>query len=286
MARLIAKLLVNLILKLCLLCIQHLQKLYKKALESGFSTPEMDISTDHSGSLRTYRVRCSPIRPLGYPEDILDITSEDVTHKVVPQSEHSQLSDGFGEPSSNFIEPTGNFLFETLVSKRALRQRGSLNYLTIRSWRSSIKEHQIKAMRAIKQSAHFDFALKCAKECAAEIVSLVGVNTYKFVIPIPCGHSKPGKCLSLSLAKAIGAELSIPVIDAFAHQPLKGTSHPKTNLKRPPLRLTQHVPGPAIWLMTWRRRVRILKKRLHCCAAQVWMFSRLPGLVGIQHDKF
>jgi predicted amidophosphoribosyltransferase len=40
--------------------------------------------------------------------------------------------------------------------------------------------------------------------------------------------------------------LKIPVIHAFAHQSLKGTSHPRKNITRPTMKQVQPVPGAAL----------------------------------------
>jgi predicted amidophosphoribosyltransferase len=90
-------------------------------------------------------------------------------------------------------------------------------------------------------------ATHAGAECATEIIRMVGKDTFKCIVPVPCGHScEAGHCLSLAFARAIGAEMDLPVINAFAHLEQKSSSHPKQNLKRAKMRLLQSVPGPAI----------------------------------------
>jgi predicted amidophosphoribosyltransferase len=143
--------------------------------------------------------------------------------------------------------PTEAFLYETLVKKRALRSRGEMSFVTLRSWNKAIREYQIKALKAIKKCSTMKLASIAARECAVEIKSLVGTGTFKFIVPVPGGHSSPSsRCLSHDMAVALGAELDLPVINAFAHMELRGSSHPKQNLKREKMKLVQDVPGPAI----------------------------------------
>ena len=219
--------------------------LYKRALETSISTPEIDAISSSSGLKRSYRFRGTPIRPVDHDEDLLDVSFTETTDpQALLNAEVAQKS--LANISSEGVDATTNFLFDTLVQKRVIHSRNDMSYLTIRNWRSSIKEHQIKAFRAIKKNPHAAFAERVAQEFAREVDNLVGRNTFKFVVPVPCGHSKPGTCMAYSLAKSLGAELGLPVIGAFVHLDQKGSSHPKTNAKRPPMRLVQSVPGPAL----------------------------------------
>jgi predicted amidophosphoribosyltransferase len=220
-------------------------RLYEHAIESGLSTPEVEISSEMTGELRRYRVRATPIRASDCSEDWLDIVVVE-TASMPLEAEDAAGADGFEEARSMAVDATAEFLFNTLVRKRSIRSRGETNFVTVRAWRSSIKQFQIKALRAVKRGEQEGLARLAGAECAGEVDRLVGIRTFKFVVPVPCGHSAPGACFSGALAKAVAAELDVPVINAFAHMGLKGSSHPKSNIKRPAMKLVQSVPGPAL----------------------------------------
>lgn len=219
--------------------------LYKRALETGITTPEVDAISSRTGLKRSYRFKGSPIRPIDHSDDLLEITFLETTPPEAFVFEEA-ASKGLTGISPEGLDATSNFLFDTLIHKRVVRSRNDMSFMTIRNWRSAIKEHQIKAFRAIKKAHHSAFAERVGKEFAQEIDNLVGRSTFKFVVPVPCGHSIPGACMAFSLARSLGAELGLPVIDAFVHLDQKGSSHPKTNASRPPMRLIQAVPGPAL----------------------------------------
>jgi hypothetical protein len=220
--------------------------LFKRALQSSISSPEFEIISDRTGRRRSYSVRASPFRPAGFDQDLLDVTVLETTGHVENESKSLGQIDGFAEATPHISDTAGQFLLETLIFKRAVRFREDMSYLTVRAWRGSIKQHQIKALRAIKKSLPGEFVSTMGRECASEILRLVGNNTFQFIVPIPCGHSPENSCLSLAMAKAVGVELGIPVIQAFAYLDQKGTSHPKENVKREKMKLIQEVPGSAI----------------------------------------
>jgi adenine/guanine phosphoribosyltransferase-like PRPP-binding protein len=47
-------------------------------------------------------------------------------------------------------------------------------------------------------------------------------------------------------SRALGLLTGLPVIQAFINEPLDGVSHPKQNLKRPPLKLVRIINDPVL----------------------------------------
>lgn len=142
--------------------------------------------------------------------------------------------------------PLAQFLDETLVRSQRLYRRNETNYVGIRRWRSTIKSHQISALRALKSDLSDDFVIGIARELADAVRAVYGSPDACVVVPVPCGHSGDG-CLSKRLGRALADELGIKVVDAFA--PIgsaMGSSHPKKNGKRAAMRLTQIVNQPVI----------------------------------------
>ena len=143
-------------------------------------------------------------------------------------------------------EPTLAFLKETLIERRAIRARKNVHYLTLRSWRASIRDWQIMALKALKARIPPAMPQAIAHEICAETQALMGVSVFRAVVPIACGHSAETSCLSLEIARSVGARIGAPVVQAFAFQKLKGSSHPKENVRRPKLKLINPVSGPVL----------------------------------------
>lgn len=220
-------------------------QLGRRALSSGISIPDIEFSREYKGEMRHYVLLCSPIRPFDAPADMLDAHVKELpAENYYTPEDKSQVAAAAG--AQHMGDATQQFLFETLIKKRSIRMRDGVSYITVRSWRESIKKHQILALKACKRAGLPTLAFAAGKECAEEIVKLVGATAFKFVVPVPCGHSPEEKCLSMQLAKAIANRLNLPVVQAFSHLKQKGTSHPKENLKREKMLQIREVPGPAI----------------------------------------
>ena len=216
--------------------------LYRHALNTRISPPDFEIVTSEDGHRGVFRVTASPFSPLETKDYFLFVTAKDVTELHARESRLSKrIGMGAAKP-----EPSLDFLCETLVERRTIRARKTVNYITLRAWRASIRDWQIKALRALKGNLPSTMPDVIAEEILAEISALVGVSAFKAVVPIPCGHTREGPCLSLEMARALGQKIGIPVVQAFVTQPMKGTSHPKENVKRPPLVLTRPLNGPVL----------------------------------------
>lgn len=79
-----------------------------------------------------------------------------------------------------------------------------------------------------------------------ELESLIGIQSFRAIVPVPCGHSASGMCLSRAIALALGRRIGLPVIQALRLAPAHGSSHPKTNARRPPMRLNRTLDGPVL----------------------------------------
>lgn len=120
--------------------------------------------------------------------------------------------DEAGNETNTFsYEPTGNFLLKTLTTQSVLHKRGSCRYLTVRSWRSAIKDYQIVALKALKVAPPSTFIEFGAQEIAAAARETFGVAHLKAIVPIPGGNSGLTKSLSVLLAERVGAILGVPI---------------------------------------------------------------------------
>lgn len=256
--------------------------LYLRALESGISTPEVEFSAETKGAFKQCSIRATPIRPAKATSDWLDVQVLDKTSPHLKLSTRAEANT-FAEEIPSVADTTAEFLDNTLLNKRTIRSRGATNFVTVRAWRKPIKQYQIAALRAIKRGDHTALAQLAGAECSSEVSRLVGTKTFKFIVPVPCGHSPANSCFSKSLAQIMAAELGLALIDAFAHIDLKGSSHPRSNVKRPPMQLVQSVPGPAILIddvatsgAHLAEASRLLKADGTQCFAMAWIGGDAP----------
>lgn len=217
-----------------------LQFFFGHALDTGVSTPRIDLdiaglSAESLGT--TLSVRGAPVRTIDGGR-MLVATVDPASLRV--------LLEAGGNGSLRQEEATVAFLLKTLVQRRALRSRNGVSFLTLRSWRQPIREHQISALKAIKRHAVQALANDIAGEIADDVRSLLGVGGFKGIVPMPCGHSAPDQCLSLAIAQALGHNLRLPVLHALALPTETGGSHPKSNTRRDAIRLVAAVEGPVL----------------------------------------
>lgn len=217
--------------------------LYRQAIHTRLSPPDFEVVQDGPDATPgVYRVTVAPFSPIETRDYFLFVTARDITDL---QARERALARRIGHAEA-LPEPSLTFLKETLVERRAIRSRKSVSYITLRSWRTPIRDWQIKALRALKANIPPEMAATIADEMLGDIKALVGITAFRAVVPVPCGHTREGGCLSVEIARALAAKLNMPVVQAFTTQPRKASSHPKENTKRPPLVLTRPVTEPVL----------------------------------------
>jgi len=249
--------------------------LYRRALETRVSPPDFEVVTETGAAGRgVFRVTVSPFSPIETRDYFLYVTTREVTNLTLRERALARrIGHGTLPP-----EPSLAFLQETMVERRSIRSRKEISYLTLRSWRTPIRDWQIKALKALKAHIPPDMPELIGEEILNEITSLVGVGAFRAVVPIPCGHTREGPCLSVEIARAIAARIGIPVVQAFATRPLPGTSHPKQNVRRPPLSLILPVNEPVLLIddvatsgAHIEEAVRLLKPHTGSVLAVAWI---------------
>lgn len=138
-----------------------------------------------------------------------------------------------------------NFLLRTLPLKRRILTRQDMSYHVLRGWRAPIKEYQVEALRASKASPSDRLADTIAGELVGEAHKIVGSGAFTSVTSVPCGHSGPG-CLSWKIGVRAAAILNLPYVEAFEPIPVRGSSHPKTNARRPMMKLRDQITGSTL----------------------------------------
>ena len=152
------------------------------------------------------------------------------------RSDVVRRSDGALHHDGDSPGVVSRFLLATLIAQKRLLRRGPVPYHALYRWRSAVKDVQIAALKALKRDPGDAFLDAVAEDMAAAAGALFGSGTFKAVVPVPCGNSGDN-CLSMRLARLIAVRLGVDFIDAFEPLPQTGGSHPKSNLRRPAMRL-------------------------------------------------
>lgn len=154
------------------------------------------------------------------------------------QEVRSHLQEAAAQPlQAERHDSSGAFLLSTLAKRTSIRNRKDVSYVTLRTWAKPIKEYQLNALKIIKSRPDPMFIDEVATEMAAHVKRLFGVPRVGCLVPVPCGHSASTECLSVLITRSLSAKLNVPYFDALAHEPRKGSSHPRKNpaLARPKL---------------------------------------------------
>jgi predicted amidophosphoribosyltransferase/PAS domain-containing protein len=221
-----------------------MERLMQHALKTRVSPPDFEIVVEDEGSARRiYRITIAPFSPTDTKDYFLYVSMSDATTVALAATKLAARGARKKPPPR---EPSLIFLLETLVPRRAIRERKSVNYLTLMSWRQAVRDYQIAALKALKQKIPPEMPGEIAGLMAREIEGLVGASAFTGIVPMPCGHSSDAQCLSEELARALGAKLGLPVIRALAAKKQTGSSHPKNNVRRLPMQAVEKLTGPVI----------------------------------------
>lgn len=209
--------------------------LARRTLDTGISPPEQDFSRRDSATGSLTRVLLAPLviedrKFLIYRrEDVATVARETDLVARSASIEHA--------PDLPGHQPVFDFLDQTLVPRRRVNARKGATYVTLRSWRKPIAAYQIRALASLKTNLPAGVADRIATAMIGEVNSLVGVDAFHVVVPMPCGHEREGLCLSREIGAAVARQAGLQLVEALATRPRKGASHPKENVRRPPLQL-------------------------------------------------
>lgn len=198
----------------------------------AFFRVDSDLKSAADDMLQVLPLLKSQVRLL---TELSEIAAESVVASRFPAGVR-EIINPYASGESEDHQVVSDFLLSTLIRRRSMRARRDLIYFGVRNWRSALKSYQIAALRAIKRNPPEPFLRAVATEVADEAVRLAGRNAFQAVTAVPCGHSRPDG-LSHQLGRHVARHLGLPFTDAFAYRSILGSSHPRTNLSRPPMKL-------------------------------------------------
>ncbi len=128
-----------------------------------------------------------------------------------------------------------NYLIDTLPRKHVLHENETGGFISLRTWRRSIKDQQfaafVEATRAPPEE-FLDFMASELSESAHKIFGSVSIQT---VVPLPARDNSMSGGLSEIVSRRVAKQLGVKFANAFEYEPdqrLKGTgkSNSKTSL--------------------------------------------------------
>ncbi|MGE0714091.1 MAG: phosphoribosyltransferase [Alphaproteobacteria bacterium] len=135
---------------------------------------------------------------------------------------------------------------DRLVRRPTIRRRNAVSFLTVRAWRTATRAEDLAAFKAEKKAKTIDVLEAAAADIAGELVAMAAPVPGWSVCCIACGHSRDPECWGKHLARAVGAVIGLPFVEAFEDRLVAGVSHPKENINLPPLAWRTVPQGPVL----------------------------------------
>lgn len=191
--------------------------------------------------------------------------------------EHPSLYPPFFQTPGEASGVTEKFLTSTLIAQHRVLRRGSITYHALARWRSSIREWQIQALRALKAEPPTSLIDRVGSQIASTASEMFGTDTYRLVVPVACGNSGPD-CFAFRLAQDVARKLDVEFLHAFDTMPTSGASHPRRNAARPRMQ-TRAAPSEALLLIDdvatsgahLEEAVKLLRKTAPAVVPMVWI---------------
>ena len=211
----------------------------------AFALSREELSAGATGA--TMSISAYPLSVRDHESQVMLIRGADVSRPLKGADRlEAMIPPPDPAPDLGELGPTSTFLTETLVARTAVRARGGMSYVTLRTWRGAIKEYQIKALRALKARPPAPFVEAIAQEMEDAVKRIIGRAAFGAVVAMPCGRSSAGQCLSSRIAERLAGRLNLKLVAALESERRPGASHPRDNARRPPMRLVEPVPVPVL----------------------------------------
>ncbi len=199
-------------------------------------------------------IGCEPRNNIGLVTSVLEGNATFAADYIKMLLETVNLTDQLADARSSSVttlitvEPasvTSEFLTKTLIRQRRIRERKGVTFLATATWRSTVREEQLSALKVLKKHLPQDFVESVAVDLAASLQAVTGGQAFKYVTWVPCGHSGVG-CLAEKSAQALAKIIDAEAVQAFKPLQSCGTSHPRKSARLPPMRLMREFDAPVV----------------------------------------
>lgn len=151
-----------------------------------------------------------------------------------------------GAQSQSGQDPMMDFLLRTLVKKRSLRTRKATHFIALRSWKKSVRDTQIAALRSVKSQLSAAAIGVMSDEIVEAVRQLYAGMKFAAVVPVPCGSSGSDRCLSLALAEAVAKRLGVRYCAALISSAEPGSSHPRKSARLADFQVKEKITGQVL----------------------------------------
>ena len=165
----------------------------------------------------------------------LDIDTSSLLSRVDADAEGAAVTQLTGPPT----------WAEKLVYHPAINKRSDCRYLSVRRWRTSTKQQDLRLLKQAKRNGDERLVEVMAKDISDVITQLVRDVSRFYVTSPPRGasHGPDGWHLATEVGKMVADILGIEFKAVFAKRIRTGGSHPKTYDRRGSLELIGELPA-------------------------------------------
>lgn len=136
------------------------------------------------------------------------------------------------------------FLTRTLIKRPTLKARNGITFVVVRHWKAQLKDAQIAAVQGLKLSQNSIGSMLAAREIVDALTSLMPIDCFAAVVPIPGGSSGMASSFSVRIAEQVAAQLKLPMKEYLSAQPVDlGNSHPQKSAKLKPYGVEGRLEG-------------------------------------------
>jgi orotate phosphoribosyltransferase-like protein len=205
---------------------------------------------------------------------IKSILCEPPQPQIEPANFEGELVNVSGLQESGSSQPLSQFLDATLVKKQRLLARNSASYLALRQWRKPIKNYQIDALVALKNSLSTPCVELIASQMADAVKKVYG-SAFQTIVPIPGGSSGRELNFATMISMSMATKLGLKFENALKAEP---TTHPSKSAKMAPYQLVKKLEGNVLIVddvATSGRHVELatmaIRPHVAYCTSVVWI---------------
>ena len=222
---------------------------FEQVMETVFQTGQSVTDFEMRGvdGHRLFRAVFLPLpRGSTRPQRVISALFDETEMRANELALSDSLLYGTGEISidTGKAGTAAKFLLDSLVRRNALHSRRNVSFVTVRDWRSSLKDQQVVAMSTVRSRPPKWFARQMATEIMQASNELFGADYFSNVTSLPRLSRRHGHRLSLMVAEELAHMLSADYADL-----LEPVRHDKSRNGGSVTYVTKEgapVPGPTL----------------------------------------